>query len=453
MDFIFNAVCVSALVGVIALIRTFASERLPKRVLAVLWIIAALRLLLPVSLPSVCSVYGLVMARAVITPAGAAADTLSEKSVWFITAELLHAVRYMGAAAFAAYFIVSHLRGRLVRRTALPADNPYITAWVKAHPLRRSLRGGYAVRQSDLIQSPFTSGILRPVIYLPKALAAECGERLDYVLAHEHAHIKRFDTAVKCLFAAALCAQWYNPAVWLMYILSNRDIERACDEAVLRESAAKPSAYALTLLSMAEERGPAQAACGYFARHAVEERVRSVMKTRRHGAAAQVLAWAMVAGVTLLFATTPRYSRINISVAAMQTAVADEKSVSDTMTGIYVSETQSPTADDVLVSDTLTDAYLLTTQAYITDESNITDVLRGTYSIVTQTDEVIVTGDLPDTYMFVTQAYPEDETNVSVWSISDAHATQRADDAVFISVRLNTENAGNGDIITQEVLQ
>jgi len=73
-------------------------------------------------------------------------------------------------------------------------------------------------------------------------------EKPNYILTHEFIHIKRFDYAWKLLFAAAVCVHWFNPLVWLMYILANRDIELACDEKVLQIFGRKSRAsYGLTL--------------------------------------------------------------------------------------------------------------------------------------------------------------------------------------------------------------
>ncbi|MFQ7454207.1 MAG: M56 family metallopeptidase [Flavonifractor plautii] len=76
--------------------------------------------------------------------------------------------------------------------------------------------------------------MLRPVILLPKTLDRSDVSRLAFVLTHEMAHIRRFDALSKLLLAAAACLHWFNPLVWVMLVLANRDLELSCDAAVVR---------------------------------------------------------------------------------------------------------------------------------------------------------------------------------------------------------------------------
>ena len=92
-----------------------------------------------------------------------------------------------------------------------------------------------------MISSPLTYGILHPVILLPKKLDRNDQAALKYVLTHEYVHIRRFDAITKILFAAVLCIHWFNPLVWVMYVLANRDIELSCDAWVIRMMGEKKS--------------------------------------------------------------------------------------------------------------------------------------------------------------------------------------------------------------------
>lgn len=95
--------------------------------------------------------------------------------------------------------------------------------------------GGRAVEkgvyESDRVSTPFVCGLLRPRIYLPASLPAE--DR-HYVLLHERAHLHRRDHWTKPLAYLALCLHWFNPLLWLAYRLFCRDVEAACDQAVIR---------------------------------------------------------------------------------------------------------------------------------------------------------------------------------------------------------------------------
>lgn len=101
----------------------------------------------------------------------------------------------------------------------------------------------------DHLDSAFVVGLLRPRIYLPSDLP---DSQLPYILAHERHHIRRGDHIVRHLAYAALCLHWFNPLVWLAFVLSGRDLEMSCDEAVIRKLGEKIRAdYAASLLTLA----------------------------------------------------------------------------------------------------------------------------------------------------------------------------------------------------------
>src|SRR5690606_14561979 len=132
-------------------------------------------------------------------------------------------------------------------RTSLPVENEFIANWLQEHNLRRPIQ----IRQSDKITAPLTYGILRPVILLPKSFDWTDKTRLRFILTHEYVHIRRFDALTKWLLAFVLCVHWFNPFVWVVYILANRDLELSCDETVLQiHGKSLKSAYAMTLIAM-----------------------------------------------------------------------------------------------------------------------------------------------------------------------------------------------------------
>ena len=135
------------------------------------------------------------------------------------------------------------------------------------------------VRQSDRISAPLTYGIFRPVILMPKKMDWKNEKQLQYVLSHEYVHICRYDTVTKLVATLALCIHWFNPFVWVMYILFNRDIELACDESVIRQFGEKSkSAYSLMLINMEATKSGLLPFCNNFSKNAIEERITAVMK-------------------------------------------------------------------------------------------------------------------------------------------------------------------------------
>ena len=118
-------------------------------------------------------------------------------------------------------------------------------------------------------------------------------------------HIRRFDSITKLVLIAVLCVHWFNPLVWAMYILANRDIELSCDEAVVRLFGENTrAAYARTLISMEETRSGLTPLCNNFNKNAIEERITAIMKMKKTSMFSLVLAVALIVGVTTVFATS-----------------------------------------------------------------------------------------------------------------------------------------------------
>ncbi len=119
--------------------------------------------------------------------------------------------------------------------------------------LRRKLVGAMQLRGNiylaDHIQSPFVMGLWRPRIYLPSALEAS---ELKYIILHEQHHIRRLDPIFKMLAYLALCVHWFNPLVWVAFVLSSKDMEMSCDEAVVKKLGEDIRAeYSASLLQLA----------------------------------------------------------------------------------------------------------------------------------------------------------------------------------------------------------
>ena len=298
----------------IVVIRALAIHRLPKTTFLALWMIAALRLLLPFSIPLTFNIHiGLDVFSDVVQelPSGNIASTLpgdsppsydigtavpSPATEHISTFEILWLV---GVLLLAIYFSISYFRSMRKFRMSIPDNTPYIQNWLTAHQISRPL----AVRSSDLISSPLTYGILHPVILLPKKLDRNDQAALKYVLTHEYVHIRRFDAITKILFAAVLCIHWFNPLVWGMYVLANRDTELSCDAWVIRMTGVKNrSSYALMLIKMEERRNGMSALWNHFGKNAISERIEAIMKFKKTSIWACILALALIAGATTAFA-------------------------------------------------------------------------------------------------------------------------------------------------------
>lgn len=173
--------------------------------------------------------------------------------------------------------------------------------------LRRKLRE--AVRQQeniwvcDRVDSPFLLGLIRPRIYLPSDLSAESAA---YVIAHEQAHLKRRDHLWKPLGFLLLTVYWFNPLLWVAYILLCRDIEYACDEKVLQSMGADhKSAYSEALIRCSSPRKLISACPVAFGEDGVKGRVKSVLNYKKPAFWIMIAAVAVSVAVAVCFLTDP----------------------------------------------------------------------------------------------------------------------------------------------------
>lgn len=247
---------------------------------------------------------------------------------------------FTGFALCLGYFLFTYIRCFRRFQMSLPICQPFLTDWYAAHPLKRRL----SVRQSDMISSPLSYGILRPVILMPKTADWSDTRSLPYVFEHEYIHIRHFDTLTKLLITAALCIHWFNPLVWVMYLLFNRDIELSCDEAVLRRFGENTkSDYAMTLICMEEAKGGLAPFCSSFSKNAIEERIRAIMKIRKITILSRTLAVFLVAAVAVMFVTS--YS------TSANTSAREADAASSRDSGVLRTETESTPSESTDTAD------------------------------------------------------------------------------------------------------
>ena len=321
----------AVLIVAILIVRAVALHRLPKKVFIILWSIALLRLLVPFSVSSEFSLYSFLPVDLIVqkmVPADElSADTqkfpvpspfvstddnavnitgISTGNKAFIPVHIIF--QTLGSLFVSLFFVITYLRCKKEFSTSLPVDNPEVLAWQAAHPLKWD----YEIRQSDRISAPLTYGILHPVILLPKNMDCEDEKQRHYVLLHEYTHIRHLDTVTKLLIILAVCLHWFNPLVWILYILFNRDIEFYCDECVLTaEATDSRSSYANTLIHMEETYSLSMPLCNHFSKTAIEERISSIMKAKKT-TFGMLLAGAciiIVLSVTLLTSASPVYGK------------------------------------------------------------------------------------------------------------------------------------------------
>ena len=367
MDLLTMSLSAAVMIAAIVILRALLIDRLPKTTFLILWAVVLLRLLVPVSVPSAWSVYSLLQPKqqsiqtvqeestvlpqvepvvsqpsaittepvtpAVDSAAGeaeeittaptqqpSAAPTVQQstpteqppqaeektKPAISLPVEPSALIWGVGAAALGLYFVVGYWRATREFDMSLPVEHPFCGEWLRRQKEKMPLRRQIRIRQFDRIGTPLTYGVRRPTILLPNQTLEEQPKTLTYILTHEYVHIRRFDCVSKLLLSAALCLHWFNPLVWVMYVLANRDLELSCDEMVLRLLGIENrSAYAMALLEMEEKRSGFGALYSAFGKNAIEERIGAIMKMKKRSLLSAVMAVVLVFTLTACLATSP----------------------------------------------------------------------------------------------------------------------------------------------------
>ena len=257
-------------------------KRAPKWVSCLLWGVVGLRLIFPFSIESLFSLIpsaeplpsdlpmtqtpaidsGFEVIDRVVNPiiydSFAPTPTVSVNPMQIVIT-VAAIVWLCGLVGMIAYGVISYLRLRLRVRASIRQDgNVYLC---------------------DDIDSPFILGVIRPRIYLPSGMTQE---QMGYVIGHERAHLRRLDHIWKPLGFALLCLHWFNPLLWVAYILLCRDIEKACDEKVIRDmDDESKKGYSETLVVCSVHRRTVMACPLAFGEVGVKDRIKSVLNYKK----------------------------------------------------------------------------------------------------------------------------------------------------------------------------
>lgn len=280
-----NMSITGAYVILAVLLARLCLKAMPKKYSYLLWSVVGFRLCCPFSFKSVVSMFNLKpfdMTKAQ-SSSGASLDyvkTASESvsvgipSVNTVITETTATPVYqeninwllivattiwvVGIVAFVIYSLVSFIKLNKALSTAIKIDD--------------------RIYKSDKITSPFIIGIVKPKIYIPSDVE---NEYLEYVIAHEKHHIKRFDNGVKLISFVLLALHWYNPFCWLAFYLVNKDMEMSCDEYVLGKNKGIKKAYSSALLSFATDKSFPAPSPVFFSESGVKTRIRNVLKYKK----------------------------------------------------------------------------------------------------------------------------------------------------------------------------
>lgn len=316
MDALFHAFLRAGLFGsiiiLLVLLLRLCLKKAPRQLVCILWLLVAVRLVLPFTIesrlslqPEVPEFSDTVIQPPVTPPVQTPGDlpvvppvnrpqqnippvtappiTTPEPPKTITWEQLLPVIWLCGVSAMAIYGVVSYLLLKRRLRDAVEEEGCLVT---------------------DRVKGAFVAGYLKPRIYL-----SACTEAQDrpYIIAHEQAHIARGDHWWKLLGFVCLCLHWYNPLVWVSFVLFGRDTEVACDERVVwGMELEERKAYSMALLNSGRQMSGLAALTLCFGKESLKQRIKNVLSFRKPGIWITALAGMLAVAIAIFFLTSPQ---------------------------------------------------------------------------------------------------------------------------------------------------
>lgn len=312
-------------------------------------------------------------------------ENITPETLQFLQVDWMFLVWLAGVVFMAAYGVISYV--------------------VLKYKLRFATSNDHRVYEDEHISSPFVFGIIKPCVYLPYRLSKE--ER-EYILKHENYHIKRRDYLVKILAFGLLSVYWFQPLVWVAFYLMSRDMEMSCDEQVLKELGMEDrKAYSTLLLSFASNKRFPLPSPLSFGENDTKSRIKQILNYK------SPTLWGIIAVIVLI-----------LVVAICCLTDAQQDTSEDTQT--ESTEAHAEMSDEEILA--FAESLYEVKNPYIGDVSangKVLNLLRGHYNITGMAGIELQTYEQP---FWITVSFNDKPDDTSMWKLA----------AVFLTL---TENA------------
>lgn len=274
-------------------------RRAPRRAVCMLWLLVALRLLLPARL----TVESPVSLQQPESPPIQAYQELRQQEKVYVSAPPEQRLEMAGPAAAQGFALLDQLPAIWLTGVSCMALYMALSLLRMRWRLRAAPRIQDNVYRCTDWSTPFVLGVIAPRIYVPETVSEQ---DFPQVLAHERCHIRRWDHVWKPLAFLLLAVNWFNPVLWAAYVLLGRDMERACDEMVLKNATpAQRAAYSRALVACAAQPKMAAVCPLAFGEVAVKERVKNVLNYKKPALWAVILLVVAAAIIGACLLTKP----------------------------------------------------------------------------------------------------------------------------------------------------
>ncbi len=304
---LFNISVTASFVVLAVILVRFLTKKAPRFITCILWGFVGLRLVMPFSIESVLS---LIPSKETIPPDIMATHTPEIHSGIPVINSYINPIISetfkpdVTASANPMQIIIFVASIIWLTGIAVMLIYSVISYFYLKHKVSASVIEASNIYYCDAVKSPFILGIIKPKIYLPSDIQ---NDSYEYVIAHEKAHIKRLDHIWKPLAFLILSVYWYNPVLWLSYILFCRDIETACDQKVIKAMKTDEiKGYSTALLNFSVNKKAITVCPLAFGEVGVKNRIKSILNHKKPAFWIIVISAVLAVAVAVCFLTVPK---------------------------------------------------------------------------------------------------------------------------------------------------
>ena len=331
-------------VAIVVIIIRFVIKKMPKSFSFALWIVVLFRLVCPISFISKLSLFNLINRDGFRKIDGVSKNITVNNSISNISTT---EVSNNNAANYTVDNLVNNTQGFEINFTQIVAIlwiigililiMYFIVSYIKTYSrIKTATLCSGNIYESDQINTAFVFGLFRPKIYIPINLTNQ--EKI-YIIEHEKVHLKRKDYLIKIIAFLLLAVHWFNPIMWISFILMDRDMEMSCDEKVMKNLGEDiRTDYSYSLLNLAVNKNNTFNVPISFSENSIKSRIKNILRYKKPKKSVILIVVLLIAVFTLFLISNPKDDRLDNKKEREETIVGSYYSLAEESDASYIVE-------------------------------------------------------------------------------------------------------------------
>ncbi|MGM9533035.1 M56 family metallopeptidase, partial [Intestinibacter sp.] len=318
-------------VAIVVIAIRFVIRKAPKGFSFALWIVVLFRLVCPISFISKLSIFNFINRDGFRKIDGASKNITVNSSISNIS---MTQASNNNVAEHTVDNLVDNTRGFEINFTQIAANLwligiqvlivCFIVSYIKTHSrIKMATLYGENIYESDQIDTAFVFGLFRPKIYIPTNVTEQ--EKI-YIIEHEKVHLRRKDYLIKIIAFLLLAVHWFNPIMWISFMLMTRDMEMSCDEKVMKNLGEDiKTNYSYSLLNLAVNRGNTFNVPISFSENSIKSRIKNILSYKKPKKSVIFIVVLIITSSTLFLISNPKNNDLDNSKSLVKNIEALEQ--------------------------------------------------------------------------------------------------------------------------------